>query len=139
MARPANIFIPRWTEGLDTALDVTVTNPLCDTFIARSALEPGYALKAAEERKITQVGDQCKKEGIKFTVLPVEMLGGWSKGAVLELKRIARKQARQCGEDEDDQIRFFFQRLSICLLKGNSALLLNRDPSFFAPEVSGHH
>ena len=27
-ARPADLFLPNWTEGQDTALDVTVVNPL---------------------------------------------------------------------------------------------------------------
>ena len=84
----------RLVPSLCVESSVLQTNPLCVTFLARSALEPGYALKATQDQKISQVGDQCEKEGIKFTVRPVKTLGRWSKGAVLELKRIARKQAR---------------------------------------------
>ena len=46
-SKPADVLIPNWTHGMDTALqlDVTVVNPLHPTLVERVARdpEPGYA------------------------------------------------------------------------------------------------
>ena len=68
------------------------------------------------------------KRGIDFIPLPVETLGGWHAKAVLQIKRLARAQARTTGKDEDEAIRHLFQRLAVLLVKGNAALLVNRIP-----------
>ena len=81
--------------------------------------------------------EPCQREGIAFIPLPVETLGGWHEKAVEQLKKLARAQARSTGKDEDDAIRHLFQRLAVMLVKGNSALLLNRIPSFSLPDIDG--
>ena len=64
-------------------------------------------------------------------------LGGWHAKAVLQIKRLARAQARTTGKDEDEAIRHLFQRLAVLLVKGNAALLVNRIPSHPLPSVNG--
>ena len=46
------------------------------------------------------------------------------KSAIVEVKKLAR----HTGEDESTTIRHLFQQLSIALMKGNAALLNNRNP-----------
>ena len=41
-ARPADVFIPHWTHGKDTALDVTVVNPLQEALVNQAATNPGH-------------------------------------------------------------------------------------------------
>ena len=53
-ARPADILLPGWSGGKDTALDITVVNPLQTAFINQSAAFPGHALRKAYERKMTR-------------------------------------------------------------------------------------
>ena len=79
----------------------------------------------------------CRREGIAFIPLPEETLGGWHAKAVLQIKRLARAQARTTGKDEDEAIRHLFQRLAVLLVKGNAALLVNRIPSHPLPSVNG--
>ena len=67
-ARPADVLIPNWTGGRDTALDVTVINPLQTALAARSATTPGHALNVAYTRK-TQSAEACRQGGIVFTPL----------------------------------------------------------------------
>ena len=43
-ARPADVLIPHWTEGRDTALDVTVVSPLLTDRLANSVSEAGHTL-----------------------------------------------------------------------------------------------
>ena len=45
--------------------------------------------------------------------------------------------ARQIGQDESEAIRHFAQRLAVLLAKGNSALLLNRIPTYPSPDIDG--
>ena len=65
------------------------------------------------------------------------MLIGWQTKAVLQIKKLARVQARTMGEDEYKAIRHLFQRLAVLLVKGNTALLVNRIPSHPLPSVNG--
>lgn len=74
-ARPADVYLPNWTAGQDTALDVTVINPLQQTFLNQSAANPGHALYKAYERKMTRHGEACRMAGITFTPLPLDTFG----------------------------------------------------------------
>ena len=132
-------MIRGWAGGRDMALDITVTNPLQTATIAGAATEPGFALKAAWDRKMRKARDYCAREGIVFVPLPVESLGGWHEAAVVQIKRIGRALARNTGKDEDEAVRHLFQRLGVLVARGNAALFINRVPSFPLPEVDGSH
>ena len=86
-ARPADLYLPRWTAGRDTALDITVVNPLSATYVNQSAATPGYALVKAYERKVTRHGEACRAAGITFQPLPWDTLGGWGNSTSEEVKR----------------------------------------------------
>ena len=53
-AKPADVLIPHWTGGKDTALDVTVINPLQAAEVQGAAAIPGNALTVAHERKMAR-------------------------------------------------------------------------------------
>ena len=136
-ARPADVLIPHWTGGRDTALDVTVVSPLLTDRLDNSITTPGHTLVEAFGNKCRDYLAACEREGICFIPLPVESLGGWHKRAVEVLRKLAKAQARTTGKEEDEAIRHLFQRLGVLLVKGNAALLLNRIPSFPLPELDG--
>jgi hypothetical protein len=136
-ARPADVLIPKWTGGKDTALDVTVVSPLLTDRVDLSITSPGHTLVSAFNDKCRDYLQACEREGLSSIPLPVETLGGWHKKAVEQLRKLARAQARSTGKEEVDSIRHLFQRLGVLLVKGNAALLLNRIPSFPLPEIDG--
>ena len=136
-ARPADVLIPNWTGGRDTALDVTVVSPLLTDRLDNSITSPGYTLVEAFNNKCRDYLEACEREGLSFIPLPVETLGGWHKSAVDQLRKLAKAQARTTGKEEDKSIRHLFQRLGVLLVKGNAALILNRIPSFPLPEQDG--
>ena len=70
-----------------------------------------------------------KKKGIVFLPLAVESLGAWHKSATAEVRKLGSCLARHTGEDETITITHLFQQLSIALVKGNAALMNNRNPS----------
>ena len=45
--QPADILIPLWTLGRDTAIDVTVVNALQTALVGRVAADGGYAVAVA--------------------------------------------------------------------------------------------
>ena len=136
--KPADVFIPHWTGGRSTALDVTVVHPLTPPRLASSAENPGQTLETAFTNKCRVTQDACLQEGIVFLPLPIETLGGMHKTTVQELKMIARAQARAKGQEDEEAIRHLFQRMSVLLMKGNSAILASREPEFDSPEVYGN-
>ena len=74
--RPADVLVPHWTGGQDTAWDVTVTHPLQAATVAGAAINPGHALEVAVERKNRGALEDCRRQGIKFIPLAMESLGG---------------------------------------------------------------
>ena len=136
-ARPADVLIPLWTGGRDTALDMTVINPLQTQQVRHAADKAGAALEAAFTRKMNQAGEACRREGLVFIPMPWETLGGWHEETVNQVKKLASAQARQTGEDQGVVTRHLYQRLSVLLTRGNAALLLNRLPTFARPDMDG--
>ena len=135
--RPADVFILNWSNGQSAALDVTVTNPFQITKVAGAATTPGYALTVAFNRKMAGAAEDCRKADIDFIPLAVESLGGFHVRAIVEIRKLGSALARHTGEDESQTIGHQFQRLSVLLVNGNSALIINRIPSFPNPEVDG--
>ena len=73
--------------------------------------------------------DECEQQGIAFLPLAFESLGGWHRVAVAEVKKIAQALARQTGREESEVCSHAISRLSLLLMKGNTAILVNRIPS----------
>ena len=96
--------------------------------VARAATTPGYGAQEAFTRKWRGAGEQRLREGIVFVPLALESLGGWHEAAVREVKKLGGALARNTGAEESVAVRHLFQRLSILLVKGNSALVNNRVP-----------
>ena len=127
-ARPADLLIPRWEGGKDSALDVTVVSALQQAMVAGSATTDGFAVGKASDRKVARVGEACRQEGIAFIPVAADTLGGWHKVAVQQMKKLGAVLARHRGEEEQKEVRHLFQRLSLLLMRGNASLLVNRVP-----------
>ena len=104
--------------------------------VAGSATTDGHAVNQAFKRKVTWVGEACRQEGIAFILMAADTLGGWHTAAVEQVKKLGSALARQRGEDEQLEVRHLFQRISLLLQKGNSALLVNRTPEDDAPDAT---
>ena len=136
-AKPADVFIPRWANGADCALDVTVVSSLQKELVRRAAAEVGSAAAKRYSDKMTKYFQACAGEGIKFCPVVVEALGGWQEDAAYVITRLARQLASHTGKEAAEQVKYFFQRLGILLMRGNSALILNRTPTHVEAEVDG--
>ena len=137
-ARPADIFLPSWDRGRDTALDVTVISPLQLNLVDRSALNHDLALDTAFSRKMASRFEECRAQSVSLIPLAVETFGGWHSKATVQLKRIASGLARQTVANESIVIRHFFQKLAICLQRTNASLLISRQTNFPPTDIDGH-
>ena len=79
----------------------------------------------------------CENEGMGFKPLPVETMGGWHEDALEQIRKLGQALARASGQEEAEVVHHLFQRLSVLLMRGNAALLINRVPAFPNPEVDG--
>ena len=136
-ARPADILLPHWTGGRDTALDITVVNPLQLAFVNQSAINPGHALRKAYERKMNKHGEPCREAGLVFFPLPVDTLEAWSETMVEQVKRMGSALARNRGEDDSEVIRHLSQRVAVVLARLNASMLLNRAPQNTPANIDG--
>ena len=136
-ARPGDVYIPKWTGGKDTALDVTVVSPLLPTRVKDSAATPGHTLSVAFSDKCRNTFQACARENIRFIPLPVETLGGWHDKAADQIRKLARASARNTGREEEEAIRHLFQRLAVLLVQGNASLLINRVQCFPPQKLMG--
>ena len=123
--RPADVFLPYWSGGRDTAWDVTVTHLLQKATVAKAATCHGHDAREAHTRKMREAGELCRNQGIVFTPLALETLGGWHKVAEAELRKLGSALVRQTGQEEGVATGHLFQKLSILLIKGNSAMISN--------------
>ena len=64
-------------KSQDTALDVTVVNPLQAGLVVRASQEGQSAVESAHYGKVRKYEERCANEGITFTPLAADTLGGW--------------------------------------------------------------
>ena len=135
--RPADVFLPNWTNGKDTCLDITVISSLQQALVDRAAENSGAALDHALQRKNRQSKEDCAKEGLEFIALPVEALGGLHRQTIDVIHKLGQQLARQASGDEALVTNHLFQHLSIMLVKANSALITSRTPSHSPEYIDG--
>jgi len=135
--RPADVLLPHWTGGQDTALDITVTCSLQEATVDRQAIEPGYAVNLAHDRKLRGAEEDCRRQGLTFLPLAVETLGGWHPVAETQIKKLGSCLSLHSGQDQSETTAFLWRRLSLLVQKGNTAILANRTPSYPEPHIGG--
>ena len=138
LSRPADVFLPHWSQGRPAALDVTVISSLQPQTLQQALSTQGSALAVAEQRKRTVHHDNCNNAGILFLPLAMETLGGWSHNTFLTLSCIGRHLANRFGLPPLEASHHLLQRLSVTLWRFNASMWLNR---FLAlpPQVDGLH
>ena len=126
-SRPADVYVENWIDGGKVAFDISVVSPTQNAIILRAAETPAAAIEMRKSSKIREHFNDCRAQGIAFKPLVVESFGGWDADAVKLLKKLGRHSARRWGKNDALEIKYFFQRLSVALQRGNAALLVDRD------------
>ena len=133
---PADIYLPRWTQGKPAALDVSVISPLQRLTLETSSMSKGHALSVGEYHKHSAHSDACREVGVSFVPLLVETISGWSEMASQTITSIGCLLGQCLRSNSEDTIHHLFQCLSISLWRGNSTMWLARSTTPL-PSVDG--
>ena len=135
--RPADILLPFWSQGKDTALDITVVNPLQGALIDQVAQDGDGGVRHAFNAKMAKYDDRCAAEAISFIPLAVDTFGGWHEAALDVIAKLGRQLARHTVKEEEDVTRQLRQRLSVLLTRDNMAMLGSRTPTLPPATIDG--
>ena len=65
--------------------------------------------------------DRCEQEGLNFSPMAVDTLGGWHSSALDVLIKLGRQLARVVGKKEGGTVRQLRQRLAVLLVMVGSS------------------
>jgi hypothetical protein len=131
-SRPADIFIPIWSQNRGIALDVSIVVPprsypthssakdnaglLGDAFLC---VDDAYKLKRAKH------SENCKSVNLLFEPIIFDVAGMCHPSSLAVLKDLSRRRAAREGSDDDFCVNRFLQRLSVAVQTGNGRAMLH--------------
>lgn len=127
--RPADVFIPRWRNGIPAALDFAVTSGLRGDLVVSSAEASGTAAERYEEhkRQFLDTARRCSDAGVAFVPMVAEAHGGsWGREARRAFAVLAKRAADAAGEEPALVAAEHAQRLSLLLHKETARAVLRR-------------
>ena len=127
--RPADVYAPRWRNGVPVALDFAVTSGMRADLLAASATAPQTAVERYEEQKrqFLDTAQACSAAGVTFIPMVVEAHGGgWGQAARRAFATLAKRAADATGDDPAQVATEHAQRLSLLLQKENARAVLRR-------------
>ena len=127
--RPADVFLPRWRNGVAAAWDFAATSGLRADLLHDSAASAATATERYEgvKRQHLDTARACAEVGITFIPMVVEAHGGgWGREARRAFAVLAKRVADATGEEAAIVADQHAQRLSVLLHKENSRAVLRR-------------
>merc|ERR1711895_261059 len=135
--RPADLFIPQWTNVKGMCLDITVTNPLQDATIAQCTKAGDHVVKKAYNDKVKKFEALCTAEGLAFFPLAVNTFGSWHSDSLAVITKLGTQQTRHLNKEPGEQIQFLRQHLGISLARDCSQMLAARVPVHPPASIGG--
>ena len=127
--RPADVYLPRWRNGVPAAWDFAVTSGMRADLLTASAASASAATDRYEEVKRQHLGTarSCADVGVTFIPMVVEAHGGgWGREARRAFAIVAKRVADATGEQAAIVADRHAQRLSISLHRENARAVLRR-------------
>ena len=93
----------------------------CKTAINLTASTPGSAANKAEERKSSHYSSL--QDRYRFTPVAIETMGVYGKASEAFISELGRRMRAATGEVRE--IQWLWQRLSMAVVRGNAASILN--------------
>ena len=126
--RPADVYIPSWSQDAPAALDLAISSPQRQAALAQDFREVGQAAAAYEDVKRSHLNtaQSCAAQGLTFVPLVAEPSGGWGPSGVTALRRLARAVELRTGEHRAAVGARFFQQLSVAVRRASARAILRR-------------
>ncbi|CAE8721897.1 unnamed protein product [Polarella glacialis] len=128
LRRPADVYLPSWTNGSPVALDFAVTAPQRQETIAEAARCPQAAANAYSDHKRAFLGTEaaCLAAGVGFQPMVVESTGAWSTEAAAVLWQLAKVSAARSGREAKTVHKELLQGAAVCVRRANARAELKR-------------
>ena len=123
--RVDGITTTSWREGKCLIWDFTCADTLCQSYVKHTAKEPGKAAEIRERVKNTTYENLT--DTYHFEPIAAETLGSWGPSGLSLIKMIGKKMEESTGEPRSTF--FLFQRLSMCIQRGNSQCIIGTTPT----------
>ena len=127
--RPDGLTTFPFSRGRSLAWDATCVDTFAATHVVRCAQEPGAAAAAAERRKQERYAGLSER--YLFTPVAVETTGVVGKEASKLLRDIGGRISAATKDPREHS--WLMQRISIAIIRGNSAAVLATAPDFYHP------
>ena len=127
--RPADVYVPRWKRGMPVAFDFAVTSGLRTSNLSASISDCRSATVLYEDfkREHNSTELDCQQQGIHFTPLVVEAVGGgWGPAADKAFAQLAKLKTSVSGERRSVVLSQLYQNLGIILHRENARAVLRR-------------
>ena len=131
--RPADVLFDGWHDHREAGFDFVVTSPLAESYYAGASRRRGCTAAAAERSKEATSGRRCREEGVEFTPMAVEAMGGWGKRAMCAFSELSARVAVQSGRRQSDELRWMYERHSVALQRDNARMILRRCAVYSPP------
>jgi len=124
--RPADLLLPRWTEGRPACVDVTGASPMS---LSGSTFVGVDALKKAVAGKMRKHEQACAVQGYSFIPFGFDTFGRLSPEAIQLLSRLKSSVRLQMQASETVIENFVYRRISFAIFRGIALQLVGRWPT----------
>jgi len=129
--RPADVYLPSWSNGGPAALDLAITSPQRQDILSQAATRPGAAAEAYEmyKRSYKDTAADCLSQGISFIPMVAEPSGGWGPSAACTLKALSRAAAARShsGAEPSAILAEHLQCLCAAIRRATARAVLRRE------------
>ena len=129
--RPADVFLPCWSQGASAALDIAITSPSRADFVLEASRRPGAAAAAYEQskRNYLNTATDCLQQGFNFIPIVGEPSGGWGPSAQCIFKAMARLISAQSGREATIELQERRRPIGVFLRRSNARAIFAREPA----------
>ena len=114
--RPDGLSLIPWKNGKAVTWDVTVVNPLADSYVLNASTSPGCVAEMAASKKIEKYSNL--PSSYLFQPLAFETLGSLNSSGIDFITDLGYRLKQSSGEIRSGE--FLFQRISVSLQRYNA-------------------
>ncbi len=107
-------------------LDVTICNPICESYLSHTRNDPHSAIRRAVNTKNNKYFQRAEACDINFMPMALECYGALSNEFVKVIQMLCQKRAELVGSDHSVVTQYWYKRISCTLHKGNVRAICKR-------------
>jgi hypothetical protein len=126
--RPADLLVPRFVEGREAAMDITIISPLQHSLVDKAAEDKNAVFAEGEKRKEKKYAALCATRDVVFIPLVATTYGGWSDRAMATFERIIAAEANNLHLPLASVRNNFYGQMAVAIARYTAWAILDRRP-----------